>query len=199
VLVLVIASLVLPHRTRSQTSTPTATAQQLPQQIVYKQAFRTVLLLDIQAATVDRQGGNGNNLRSYFQNKAGLTAAETALLKSTAQSVVTQIRAIDEQIQSVAASYRASLKNSPANSPPPLPAELHTLQVQKDNLVLGGVAALQSGYGTARFQHLDTFVQATVTPNITTNTLTASAPKKAPSPPAKTSPLPPMQPIQWPQ
>jgi hypothetical protein len=29
---------------------------------------------------------------------------------------------------------------------PPLPAELQTLQTQKDNLILNGLAAIQAGY-----------------------------------------------------
>jgi len=72
-----------------------------------------------------------------------------------------------------------------------LPPELQTWQTAKDNLILNGVAAIQSGYGAARFQNLDTFVQTDIAPHITLN----STP--LPVPPAKGVTLPLLPPIQW--
>jgi hypothetical protein len=192
-LLLFVVSLALPHRSRSQTATTTAAATQaLPQQIVYKQVFRTVVFLDTQADLDDQRGGNGTALRNYYQSKAVLTATETALLKSTAHSTVTAISAIDQQIQAAVIAYRGQLQGRAFNGAlPPLPPELQSLQTQKDNLVLNAVATIQAAFGSTRFQNLDTFVQTYVVPHITVTSI------KAPAPPAKTGPLPPMQPVPW--
>ena len=164
---LLLLSLVWPHRTHSQQTTAT---QAIPQRVVYRQAFKHVVFLDDQAATLDQQGQDGGDLRNYYQSRGGLTAAETSLLKSTAHNTITALAAVDQQIQTAVAEYRAQLPHNkwkPGAALPPLPAVLQTLQTQKDNLILNAIAAIQCGYGAARFQNLDTFVQNEVTPHIT--------------------------------
>jgi len=158
--------------------------------VVYGQVFKYAVLLDVQATQADQRGENGNQLRNYYQTKAGLTAAETALLKSTANSTVTALHAIDQQIHGVVVSYRAQFRKGTPR--PPLPPELLTLQTQKDNLILNGLAAIQTGFGAARFQNLDTFVQKDIAPHITLSTA------NLPASPATKGTLPPMQPVPWP-
>jgi len=185
--------LVWPHRTRSQTPTTGTAAQTLPQRVVYGEAFKHIVFLDDQANLADQQGQSGNAMRNYYQTRAGLSAAETALLKSTAHSTVTALLAVDQQIQAAVATYRAQIPNGkwPAKTPlPPLPAELQTLQTQKDNLILNGLAAIQAGYAAASFQNLDSFAQNDIAPHIALSV-------KQPPPPAKGVTLPPLQPIPW--
>lgn len=186
---LLLLSLIWPHRTHSQQTTA---AQAIPQRVVYGQAFKHVVFLDDQADILDQQGGKGNALRKYYQSRAGLTDAETALLKSTAHNTVTAIAAVDQQIQTAVAEYRAQLphdKWKPGAALPALPAGLQTLQTQKDNLVLNAIAAIQSGYGAARFQNLDAFVQSELAPHITLTTA------KPPTPATPGTTLPPLQPV----
>jgi len=189
-IILLLLLLAAPRRTRSQTAPPATTPQALPQRVVYGQVFKYAVLLDVQASLADQRGENGNQLRNYYQTKAGLTAAETALLKSTADSTVTALHAIDRQIHAVVVGYRAQFRKGAP--PPPLPPELLTLQTQKDNLILNGLAAIQAGFGAARFQNLDAFVQKDIAPHITLSTA------KLPAPPATNGTLPPMQPVPWP-
>ena len=187
--------LALPHHTRSQTSASTATTspQSIPQRIIYHQLFNHVVYLDYQAGVADQQGLNGNALRNYYQVRAGLSAVETTLLKATAHDEITAVEAVDQQIQAEVALYRANFHNGkwPAKTPmPPLPAELHTLQVAKDNIILNHVAALQSGFGTD-FQRFDTYVQSALGPHITVTTI----PSPPTAPPAGT--IPPAPPVPW--
>jgi hypothetical protein len=166
--------------------------QALPQRVVYGQVFKYVVLLDVQAGLGDQRGQNGNQLRNYFQTKATLTDAETALLKSTAHSTVSALQDVDQQIHAAVIAYRGQLQNIKSSTTlPPLPSELHTLQTQKDNLILSGLAAVQTGLGAGRFQNLDAFVQREIAPHITLNRANASAPHP------KNSSLPPMQPVPW--
>ena len=185
--------LVWPHRTRSQTTTTTSAPQTLPQRVVYGQVFKHIVFLDDQANLADQRGQSGNAMRDYYQTRAGLSATETALLKNTAHNTVTALLAVDQQIQAALVTYRAQFHNGkwPAKTPlPPLPAALRTLQTQKDNLILNGLAAIQAGYAAASFQNLDSFVQNDIAPHITLSV-------KQPPQPAKGVTLPPLQPIPW--
>lgn len=62
---------------------------------------------------------------------------------------------------------------------PSLPPEFHALQLAKDNIILGHLSTIQSGFGAARFQHLDNFVQAAIAPHITLTTARQPAPATA--------------------
>lgn len=194
-LLLLLVALLLPRHTRSQTSAATAgreEAKPVSQPVLYGQVFKHVAFLDDQADLADQRGGNGAELRNYYQVHATLAAAEAALLKSTSHDAVTALQAVDEQIHAVVVTYRAQFNNGkwPRNEPlPPLPPELKTLQTTKDNIVLGHLAALQTGFGADRFQHFDGYVQTAIAPHVT---VTALAP---PVPPGGTPP--PLPPIQW--
>jgi hypothetical protein len=193
-LVVVVGFLVAPRHTRSQTAAPKAGATPAPvsQSILYGQVFKHVAFLDNQADLVDQRGGNGAELRNYYQVHATLAATEAALLKSTSHDAVTAVQAVDQQIKAVIVSYRAQFRNGkwPRNTPlPPPPPELKTLQATKDNIIQGHLTALQAGFGSDRFQHFDGFVQTAIAPHITVTTL---APPTLPG-----GTPPPLQPIQW--
>jgi hypothetical protein len=184
----------MPHRTRSQTpvSTGTTSPPPIPQRINYHQLFNHVVYLDYQAGIADQQGQNGNALRNYYQVRAGLSAAEATLLKATAHDEIAAIKAVDQQIQAEVALYRTNFPNGkwPAKTPlPPLPPQLHALQVTKDNIILNHVATLQSGFG-ADFQRFDTYVQTALGPHITVTTIKppAAAPPAGSPPPAAPAP-----------
>jgi len=191
-LFLLVLVLALPHGTRSQTPAPaaTASARTIPPRILYAQLFNHVVYLDYQAGIADQQGQNGNALRNYYQVHASLSAAETTILKAAAHDEITAVEAVDQQIQAVIAAYRVQFHDRkwPAKTPlPPLPPELHTLQVTKDNITLNHLASLQSGFGTD-FQRFDTYVQSALGPHITVTKL------KAPAPGAT---VPPALPVPW--
>ncbi len=189
--------LATPRRTNSQTSTASAA---LSPRVVYGQVFKHIVLLDALADKADQQGQNGSVLRSYYQTKAGLTSAEAALVKNTAHATVTSVAAIDTQIRAAVALFRAqngSAHWSRKNPPPPAPASLLALQAQKDAAIQGGLAALQSGLGAARFLALDKFVQTDVQPHITVSTATTTTSKPAIPAPGSASGLPPLTPMPW--
>jgi hypothetical protein len=153
---------------------------------------QVTVYLDYQAGIADQQGLNGNALRNYYQVRAGLSAAETTLLKATAHDEIAAIKAVDQQIQAEVALYRANFQGGrwPAGTPlPPLPAQLHTLQVAKDNIILNHLGALQSGFGSD-FQRFDTYVQSALGPHITVTTVKppATAPPAGAIPPAPPAP-----------
>ncbi len=189
---LLLVALFSPRGTRSQTAAPTTSPQAPTQRVVYWQVFKQVVLLDNQADLADQSGQGGAPWRNFYQNKAAMTATEAALLKSTAHSTVNAVHAIDQQINAAVVAYRALVRLSTSRSTmPPLPPELATLQTQKDNLILSSLAAVQSGFGSSRFQNLDKFVQSYIAPHITVATAAV------PTPPTKPSSPPPMQPVPW--
>ena len=102
------------------------------------------------------------------------------------------VNAVDQKIQTVVAIYRQQFHGRPwpANKPlPPAPPEMRTLQTDKDNIILSRVARLHLGFGAARFQRFDAYVQATFGPHIT-----MSKPK---IPARPTGNLPPFLPVPW--
>jgi hypothetical protein len=188
-LAVVVALLVAPRHTQSQTP---AVARTIPQRVLYGQVFKHVAFLDNEAELADQRGANGAELRNYYQVHATLTAAEAALLKSTSHDAITALQAVDQQIHAVVVTYRAQFHNGewPRSKPlPPLPPELRTLQTAKDNIIWNHLAALQRGFGSDRFQHFDGYVQTAIAPHITMTTLTP------PAPPDGTPP--PLPPAQW--
>jgi len=155
--------------------------------------FQHLVFLDYQADLADQHGRNGNALRNYYQTHATLTPSEAALLKSTAHNAVTSIAAIDHQIAAAVAVFRAQFAGGkwPKSKPLPAPpAELQSLQAAKDNIILGHLSTIQSGFGASRFQHLDSFVQATIAPHITLTTAPTPGTNST-SPGKPLSPLPP--------
>jgi hypothetical protein len=194
----VLLLLAVSHRTRSQTAAPTTATPAIPRRVIYKQAFQHLVFLDYQANIADQHGQNGNALRNYYQTHAGLTPTEAALLKSTAHDAVTAVAAVEKQIQAEVALYRAQIPGGkwPKGKPlPPIPPQLHTLQVTKDNVILSHIASLQTGFGATRFQILDTFVQATITPHITLSTTPKTASSSTTAGASKT--LPQLPPAPW--
>jgi hypothetical protein len=186
--------LVWPHRTRSQTTAAISTPQTLPQRVIYGEAFKHIVFLDVQADLADQRGEDGSSLRNFYQSRAGLTAEEGVLLKSTAHGVVTALKAVDERIRVAITTYRAQFPNGkwPANTPlPPVPPELFTLQNEKDTVILNGLKAVQSEFAPDRFKQLDAFVQKDIAPHVTLDNV------KLPPRPATSGPLPAMQPVQW--
>jgi hypothetical protein len=99
--------LIWPHRTRSQTSVAGGVPQSLPQRVIYGEAFKHIVFLDVQADLADQHGEDGSSLRNFYQTRAGLTDEEGALLKSTAQGVVTALQGVDERIRVAITTYRA--------------------------------------------------------------------------------------------
>jgi hypothetical protein len=194
-LLLFLLALAMPHRTHSQTAAAPATGapQALPQRTVYAQLFKLVAYLDSQADAADQHGQDSHKIRSYFQLRAALTPAEAALLKSTAHDALTAVGAVNQQMKTLVVIYRQQFSRGkwPKGTPlPPVPTEMQTLQAAKDNIVLNHVAALQTAFGAARFQNLDSYVQADIAPHIT-----LSKPNVAARPTA--SSLPPLQPVPW--
>jgi len=191
---MLLVALFAPRGTRSQTAAPRAesAAKAIPQRVLYGQVFKHVAFLDNQADEADQRGANGTELRTYYQVHAALTSAEAALLKWTSHDAVTALQEVDEQIHAAVVTYRAQFHNGewPRNRPlPPLPPELKTLQTAKDNVILNHLAALQTGFGSDRFQHFDGYVQTAIAPHVTVTTLTPPAPPEGTPPP--------LPPVQW--
>jgi len=179
---LLLVAMIAPHGTRPQAAAPAAQPAAPPPRVVYKQVFQHLVFLDYQANIADQHGQNGNALRNYYQTHATLTAPEAALLKSTAHDAVAALKPIDQQIQTEVTIFRSQFAGGkwPRGKPlPPPPPVLHTLQAAKDKVILDHLATIQNGFGTARFQHLDSFVQAAIAPHITLAAAPALAAAKA--------------------
>jgi hypothetical protein len=178
-----------PVNTFGQQSAP---PKQIPQRIIYWQMFKHVNFLEQQATAAVQLGQDPNPLRNFYQNSAKLTDAETALLKQSASTAAAAVQSVEQQIHAVVLQYQAqnaSLK--PSGKWPAPPPQLATLQAQHDKAITDQVAALQSGFGTARFQQFDAFVQTFFAPHIQVG---AVVPPPPPSDPSK--PRGPLQPTK---
>jgi len=190
--VLLVAALIMPHGTRSQTSAASTAPPPVPQRTVYGQLFKHVVFLDHLADLADQSGKNGSQYRNFYQNRAKLTSAETAALKLAAKNASSAVQAVETQIQTQIKLLRpqfVGVKPS-AKNPVVTPPIFKTLQAQKDAAILNQVSALQTAMGANRFQQFDAIVQALITPHI--KVTTAATPRQPGV--VGTAPLPPAMP-----
>jgi hypothetical protein len=178
--------LTLPCAAPSQASGATAgaSAKQPSQRVVYRQFFKHVMFLEHQADLADKSGKDGSPLRNFHQNRARLTASETALMKQVAQDNINAVDAVDGEISAEIKKFRDQYpggKLAPNTPLPQPPAKLHDLQTQRDNIILAHLATLQAGFGSARFQALDAYVQNEFTPHIKVDKVDPGRPKSMPT------------------
>jgi hypothetical protein len=129
---------------------------------LYRFFFRHLGVLDSQAATMDAEGKNGNELRNYYQTILNWTPAEAAIVKQNATSCVTAIQQLDQQAQAIIQQIKAAypLGINPSSGAPPAPdARLVQLTQQRDSVTNAQVTSLQSSLSAATFQKLDTWIK----------------------------------------
>jgi hypothetical protein len=149
-----------PNQTLAMTQSPHAT--RAPEHVVYRVFFHHLMALRNQATEIERKGGDGRGLRSYYKNKARLTDAEALTLDQIAADCDREIASLDAKASKIimAIRTRAQVSHSlSAGSVPPLPPELAAMQQQRNSIILRARQKLRTALGEEAFRQLDDFIK----------------------------------------
>lgn len=125
--------------------------------------------LDQVAAQRMASGKNGSWLSNHFEQKLGFTDAQFAVVRSTAQRLQVNLKAVDAQAKAIIAAGHQGAPPYPGTSHPwgPFPPELKALAQQHEAVIQTEVANLKAALGPGAAAQLETFLQNDFARNVT--------------------------------
>jgi len=129
---------------------------------VYWQFFRHLLALRDRASALERAGGIGAGLRSYYKDKAKLTDQQALALDQIASTCAQEVAVLDAQAKVIIDAFRTKVlaKNSlTGGTLPPLPPELRRMQQQRNMIIMRYRELLRTTLGQQGFKQLDDFIK----------------------------------------
>ena len=148
-----------------------ASDSKIPAQVTYLFLFKEVVAFEDKAVEADKNGEDGAIYRTVYKRLASLTDEQSEFLRKTAADCAAEVKITDEAARVIGdrlrAEYQAQLASGNMSSPPPS-AELAELQRQRDDIILKHRDLLKGSFGEA-FPRFDSYVQLSITSNITTN------------------------------
>lgn len=144
-------------------------SENIPDYVVYDQLFRTVKAFDREAENLIAQGQNGKIWSEYFEQSGKLNKEQSAVLKQVANDFINEVYPVDARAKQIIDEVRANYPNGqiPAGQElPAAPAELFTLQQQRNEIVLRHRNNLNNLLGTKSFDKFDLFVQQKIANNM---------------------------------
>ena len=140
-----------------------------PEHIVYRQFFRHLLALKERATELERQGKNGNGLRSHYKDKIKLKDKDARALDQIASDCEREIAQIDARAKAIIQSARARFPNGklpPGQQLPPPPPELKRMQLQRNVLIMQARERLRTAIGRDEFQKINDYIKLNFAPNV---------------------------------
>ena len=153
--------------------TPTLNAQspsnspdqqaRMPDERFYSLIFKHLLALQSHDAPLVASPSVGSStvtpsIASFYTERVGAKPSETTTMLAAAQSWKVEVAPVDSQAHAIIAAIHAKTPGGrlqAGEKPPEVPAELVSLQHQRDAITLNHVAALKASFGEARFTILD--------------------------------------------
>lgn len=139
------------------------------QQDIYEHLFRHYMTVKNRAAEAEREGRDGSELRGRYRREAALNEQEAGLLDEIATEAMNRVAELDARAQQIITEARARVPGGrlqEGQEPPPPPAELTTLQAEREAVVLQARERLQRGFGAASFARFDGFVRRNIEGNM---------------------------------
>lgn len=140
-----------------------------PEYVIYRQFFRHLMALKVRAGELERQGRNGQKLRTHYQDLARLTDEQARLLDRVAADCDREVALQDAQAQIIITAFRARFPGDrvpPGQQLPPPPPELRRMQQQRNNIIMRARYRLRVALGEQGFRQLDDFIKINVAPRI---------------------------------
>ena len=127
-----------------------------PDRVLYFILFDNITKQDQMATQQTAAGQNGAVVKNYYAGVIGLSAADFQILHDTSLSCRASVAQQDQAAAAVIQTYRtAAAAASAAHAPvPSVPAQLTTMQQQRNNTILACAAQLQSSMTPAGFQKM---------------------------------------------
>jgi hypothetical protein len=136
---------------------------QVPDHVVYRHVFHHVLALKKRAEEAENNGDDPTPYRTHFKRQAGLNDGQAAMLELAAVEFGEAEKILNARARPVIDAYRAQFPQGQVfNHPVPPPAELHSLSLERDALVLQKRDQLHSVFGSD-FAKFDSLVKKRVT------------------------------------
>jgi hypothetical protein len=172
-------------------------AEPLPESVKYWVLFRHVTALEAKAKALEKRGEDGAPYRSVYRLSAKLTETQSSQLSSIAADCVARVEEKDREALAIIRAARArtprgQLKKDAA--PPEAPAELKTLQMERDELIDAAREDLRRTLGDKEFTRFQGFVDDKVAPTIRRQQAMLKGMAVPPLPDRSTRPLPPANP-----
>jgi hypothetical protein len=124
--------------------------------------FHHLMSLKDRATEVERKGGNGHGLKSYYADRAQLNQGQAQTLDVIAADCEREVALLDARAKIIIDAYRVRLsarKSLNSGTLPPLPPEIESLQHQRDMSILHHREQLRRALGDQGFKQLDDFVK----------------------------------------
>jgi hypothetical protein len=154
---------------RAELPSLTRESQDVPQYVIYSQAFRHIKELHKKADDEERQGRDGEHFRKLYQQMANLDEVQTSELDQIATETNAEIEKLNKRAMQIIGEIRAKHpdgKLAQGELPPTPPAELGELSAQRRDLILQGRERIRSVFGEDEFQKFDKFLQERMKPAI---------------------------------
>jgi hypothetical protein len=163
VIALIGAGAFLKPRSRAQSVSRT----QVSDHVLYRHVFHHVLALKKRAEEAENNGDDGTQYRTHFKRHARLNDAEAAMLERVAIEYDEREKVLDAQAKVIIDAYKARFPNGQMlNHPTPPPAELRSLSLERDALVLRSRDQLRSALGSD-FPRFESFVKTRISADST--------------------------------
>jgi len=120
------------------------------------------MALKDQATEIERKGGDGRGLRSYYKDKARLSDDQALTLDRVATDCEREVASVDAKASKIimAVRQRAQASHSfSAGTVPSLPPELTAMQEQRNSIILHAREKLRKALGEEAFRQLDGFIK----------------------------------------
>lgn len=153
-----------PAATQPQASQPA------PEHAVYNEFFYHVNFLRKKADKEEKGGKEAAQLRAFYKRQAKLDDAQNEKLSKAASDLERQLDLIDAKARKVIDKFRAGVKAmdiKPGQKMPEPPAQLKTMQAERDALVMRAKENLRANLGDEAFGRLDQYVRQNIAPRMT--------------------------------
>lgn len=152
---------------------PAATQQQAqpaPEHAVYNEFFYHVNFLRKKADKEEKTGKDAGLLRAFYKRQAKLDDAQNDKVSKAASDLERKLDLLDAKARKVIDKFRADVRKmniKPGEKMPDPPAELKSMQAERDALVMGAKDGLRANLGDDAFGRLDQYVRQNIAPRMT--------------------------------
>ncbi len=160
------AAAISPQTQQNQNGSTQQPPADVPKHIVYSILFREMAFYKQKAAEKEQKGEDAMALRKHHKEKLKLTDEQFAALDRLAAESDRETAKLDGRAKKIIGDARATHPNGKLKDGEQLPlppAELKSLQEQRNNVILQTREQLRAAFGEAEFQHFDEFLQADIT------------------------------------
>jgi hypothetical protein len=147
-----------------------ASSQPAPEHAVYNEFFYHVNFLRKKADKEEKGGKDAAQLRAFYKRQAKLDDAQNDKVSKAASDLERQLDLMDAKARKVIDKFRADVQAmdiKPGQKMPDPPAQLKTMQAERDALVMRAKENLRASLGDEAFGRLDQYVRQNIAPKMT--------------------------------